>query len=357
MSTTFAGSGGMVSAWPFLGPWMGWVRWIRWISVPFGAWSRRRRWSVAAVIAMLVFAVGARGWIAADLSGVEVRRAALAASAQRLVEARRASAELPGLRREVQALGRGMSGVTGGMAAMAAAGAVDVTGATGAAEVASAAGSKKAETATGLAPAVSSWSSADDVRVVSELAARNEVTLLTLDPGVASGVGPDSVRPLQLTARTDFVHLMAFLRGLSDLPVLIVPVEMTIKREAAALSMNATLHVFSALRPVPLDSSANVLADDASLDVDDDEDVVFFDPFSPPQMFAAGGLADFTQLRLAGLLHDRTHGLALLDTPDGAATIVAGQQIGGERVMRLDALGVTLARGESTRTLTMTETS
>ena len=37
-----------------------------------------------------------------------------------------------------------------------------------------------------------------------------------------------------------------------------------------------------------------------SLDSDDDEDVVFFDPFSPPQMQAAGDLPDGTHFVLSG---------------------------------------------------------
>jgi hypothetical protein len=217
---------------------------------------------------------------------------------------------------------------------------------------------RRAAAATPVAPVVPStapWSSADDVRIVSELAAQSGVALLAVEPGVGKGEGVESMRPLQFTAQTDFVHLMAFLHGLSDLPVLIVPVDVTVKQDAA-LSVSATLRVFSALRPVSANDAARVL-DDASLDSDDDEEVVFFDPFLQPQMRAAGELPDVSQLRLVGVLSDRTHGLALLDTPDGVATVEKGQQLGAERVTKLDTLGITLAKNGTTRTLALAEAS
>ena len=66
---------------------------------------------------------------------------------------------------------------------------------------------------------------------------------------------------------------------------------------------------------------------------------------------------DASQLRLVGLLHDRMRGLALLDTPDGATTVVSGQRLGAERVTRLDALSITLVNGGGTRTLALSEAS
>jgi Tfp pilus assembly protein PilO len=285
---------------------------IRHARVPLDAWSVRRRWAVALLITVAVFALGAYGWIVADLGGVEASRTALQASVMRLANAKRALGQLPALRAQ-------------------------------------------AATTPAARPSAS-WSSADDVRVVSELAMQNGVTLLALEPGATIGEGAQSARPLRLTARTDFVHLMALLRGLSDLPVLIVPVDVTVKREGDSLSVSATLRVFSALRPVASSSPADAFVDE-SLDTDDEEDVVFFDPFSLPSLFAAGELPDASQLRLIGLLHDRTHGLALLDTPDGMTTVASGQQIGAERVTRFDTLGITLAKGDATRTLALTEAS
>jgi hypothetical protein len=98
--------------------------------------------------------------------------------------------------------------------------------------------------------------------------------------------------------------------------------------------------------------------DDPSLELDDDEDVVFFDPFAQPQLHAAGEPPDVSPLRLAGLLRDRTRALALLEMPEGSATVEKGQQFGAERVAKLDALGVTLVdNGGVTRTLALTEAS
>ncbi|MFL9965114.1 hypothetical protein PQR02_29485 [Paraburkholderia sediminicola] len=309
MSTIFFESGGTARPQLFLSQWLTRLR------VPLDAWSRRRRWAVALLIFALVFGLGAHGWIVADLGGVGTSRAALAVSVQRLADARRALAQLPLLRR--------------------AAAATPVAP---------------------VVPATSPWSSADDVRIVSELAAQNGVALLAVEPGAAKGEGVERMRPLQLTARTDFVHLMAFLHGLADLPVLIVPADLTVKQDAAALSVSATLRVFSALRPVSANDAAHVL-DDASLDSDDDEEVVFFDPFLQPQMRAAGEPPDVSPLRLVGVLCDRTRGVALLDTPDGATTIRTGQQLGGERVTKLDTLGITLVKDGTTRTLALAEAS
>jgi hypothetical protein len=307
MSTTFFEAGGATPLPAALS------QWIKHARLPLDAWSRRRRRLVAALIGALVFGVGAYGWIAADLCGREASHAALTASAQRLDETRRTLAQLPSLR-----------------------------------QIAAAAPAARSTAA--------SWSSADDVRSVSELAAQNGVVLLAVEPGPTSGDGIERMRSLQLTAHTDFVHLMAFFHGLSQLPVLMVPVDVTVKQEGTALSMGATLRVFDALRPAPAAEAAHAY-DDASLDEEDDEEIVFFDPFSQPRLSASSELADVAQWRLVGLLRDRTRGLALLDTPDGATTVAAGAQLGAERITQLDELGITLANGGATRTLTLSEAS
>jgi len=316
MSTTFVDFGSAASARPMLSHWLKRAR------APLEAWSGRRRRAVALLIAALVFGLGAQGWIVADLGGVEASRTALEAATRHLADAKRSLAQLPALRRE-------------------------------AAASATASASTPAMTSSTGSPAPSS---VDDVRIVSELAAQNGVTLIALEPGAASGTGAESMRPLQLAARTDFVHLMAFLRGLLDLPVLIVPVDVTVKRDGAALSVSATLRVFNALRPVPLTASAAAFAEEDA-DSADADNIVFFDPFSRPQMRAAGDLPDASQLRLVGVLHDGQRGLALLDTPEGATTVASGQQIGAERVTRFDALGITLVNGGTTRTLALEEAS
>ncbi|WP_341314113.1 hypothetical protein WN982_01790 [Paraburkholderia sp. IMGN_8] len=306
MSTTFVDMDGAAGARLSLSQWMKRVR------LPLDAWSRRRRWVVALLIAALVVGLGAHGWVMADLSGLGASQTAFDAATRHLADARRALTQLPALRRE-------------------------------------AASAHAAHLPT-------PWTSADDVRLVSELAAQNSVALLAVEPGAASGSGAEHMRPIRLAAQTDFVHLMSFLRGLSDLPVLIVPEDVTVKRNGALLAVSATLRVFSALRPAVSSVSAGAFADD-SLDTDADEDLVFYDPFSLPQMLAGGDLPDASQLRLAGLLHDRTRGLALLETPDGAATVAPGQQFGAERVTRVDALSITLANGGVARTLALADAS
>ncbi|CAH2904210.1 MAG: Type IV pilus biogenesis protein PilP [uncultured Paraburkholderia sp.] len=314
MSTTFAGFSGVPR------PRVSLSHALKRLRAPLHTWSPRRRWAIAVLIALAVFSLGAHGWIVADLGRLAASRAALLASAEHLADARRALAQLPSLRREAAA-----------------------SDATPAAIVTASRASKQ-------------WTSADDVRVVSELAAQNGVALLAVEPGAASGTGAQSERPLQLAARTDFIHLMSFMRGLVELPVLMVPVDVVIKRDGSALSVSAALRVYSGLRPAPASLTTQELAD-ASLDSDDEEDVVFFDPFSPAQMQATVDLPGQPQLRLVGLLHDRARGLALFDTPDGATTVASGQQIGDERVTRFDTFGITLAKGAATRTLDLVEAS
>jgi Tfp pilus assembly protein PilO len=308
MSTTFIDMGGAAGARLSLS------RWMKHVRLPVGAWSGRRRRVIALLIAALVFGLGAHGWVVADLSGLGASRTAFDAATRHLADARRALTQLPALRREAAS--------------------------------------------TPAAHLPLPWTSADDVRVVSELAAQNDVTLLSVEPGAASGSGAENMRPVRVTAQTDFVHLMSFLRELSDLPVLIVPEDVTVKRHGVLLAVSATLRVFSALRPAASSVAADAFADDSlDSDADADEDIVFYDPFSLPQMLAGADLPDASQLRLAGLLHDRTHALALLETPDGAATVASGQQFGTERVTRVDALGITLANGGATRTLALAEAS
>lgn len=282
--------------------------WMSQLRLPLEAWSTRRRHVAALLIAVAVFVAGANAWTSVDLTGVQASRAALAEAQRRVIQAKRTLDHLPEQRRNA------------------------------------------AVSSLGKSPEPST--PADDVRVISLLAARCGVTLLTLAPAAGNGASPDAVRPLQLTAQTDFLHLMMFLRGLSDLPVLVVPEDLTVKRSAGTLFISATLHVFNALSPAP--AKPQILADD---DIEaDDEEVVFYDPFSHPSQ-ADGDVTQAGLLRLAGLLRDRTRGLALLETSDGATTVEQGQLVGGDRVTGMDALSITLTNRIGTRTLALTEAS
>jgi hypothetical protein len=145
---------------------------------------------------------------------------------------------------------------------------------------------------------------------------------------------------------------MVFLRGLSDMPVLVVPEDVTVKRSAGSLLISANLHVFADLSPA---AATPELFDDEDMDADD-EDVVFYDPFSREAQ-SDGDVTDVGLLRLAGVLRDRTRGLALLETADGAATVEQGQRVGNDRVTAMDALSITLTNPVGTRTLALTEAS
>jgi hypothetical protein len=156
------------------------LHWLSRMRSPLEAWSGRSRLLVGLLIGAVVFAVGANGWISADLAGVQASRVALSDAEHRVAQAQQALAQLPALRRQAAATA----------------------------------------TANGQAPAT--WTPADDMRLMSLLALRSGVTLLTLAPGVGRNAGSDTVRSLHLTVQADFLHLMIFLRGLSDMPVLVV---------------------------------------------------------------------------------------------------------------------------------------
>ncbi|CAB3763304.1 hypothetical protein [Paraburkholderia solisilvae] len=287
------------------------------LRVPSHAWRVRRRLLVASLIALVTFALGANAWVAADLAGARTAHALFDDTQRRFERAQRALSELPALR--------------------------------------AAAGSAHS---TSPERSSDSGASTDDVRIVSQLAARGGMTLLTLEPGAVTGAGSDAARPLRMTALADFSQLLAFVQALPSLPVLIVPGELLVKRTndgpaGGLLSVSATLNVFDALRP--LDDFATGFPDDITMN--DDDDIVFYDPFSwPLRPEARVAEPDAAGFRLVGLLYDLARGLGLVETPDGEATLEAGQRVGGENVARVDRLGVTLAaRDGSEHRLTFEE--
>lgn len=275
----------------------GWV----WLSVPLEAWSAQRRFVVALVVAFVAFVLGVQGLRSADLDGFDASRAALAEAQHRLADARHAMTQLPTLRDQAR------------------------------------------ERAQRARPAV--WTSADDVRALSALADDSGLTLVSLEPGAESGAATDTMRPVQLIARGDFAEMLQFIDGLTTLPVLVVPFDVEIKRDGNVLSVNATLQVFSRLSPV-----ANALA---HADADDEPEIVFYDPFSR----RATGVDASTDasLRLVGLLRDRVHALALVETDDGPIAAEPGQQVGDARVTHIDADGLTLTTSLGAKQLTFAE--
>ncbi|SEB22218.1 hypothetical protein [Paraburkholderia sartisoli] len=269
--------------------------------LPPEAWSGRRRSAFAFLVALAVFLAGTHAWQRADLGGAQLSRSLLDQARQNLGEARLATTRLPALR-------------------LAAANAPALRDAT-------------------------NWTSADDLHAVSQLAGKHGVELLTLEPQSLAGTGITATRPLRLTARADFAEWLGFLRGLPDLPTLVVPGDVTIKRQGDMLTVNATLDTFPALRPVLARHAGESTADA-------DDDFLFFDPFSPVNRPV---MAEDASLRLVGLLRNSLRGLALVETSGGIATVTVGDHLGVEHVTRIDAPGVGLAGNGRTRTLTFAE--
>ena len=301
MNTTIAGRIGMPTTRERFGHTL-----VERLRVPLEAWSVRRRWAVALCIAVAAFVLGANAWLATDMSGVQASREMLSAAQGKLGEAEAVVTQLPALRRDAS-----------------------------------------------VAPMPSNWTSADDIRVISQLAARNEVTLLAIEPGVVTGSGLDAMRPLHVTAQADFDHVVDFLEGLAGLPVLVVPEDVTLKRQGEVLSINATLHSFSAVHPVR-DVTRRTVRDDPDA-FDPDEEIVFYDPFQPAA-FASAQESALSSMRLVGLLADRLRGLALIEAGDNAETLEPGQRWGDERVAHVDARALTLAKRDgSVYSLTLAE--
>lgn len=264
--------------------------------MPLYAWSRRRRIAVAGVIAAVVCALATLTSVTTDFAGPVAAQAALAAERRELADARHAQRALPALKEEAAA------------------------------------------SVTRHGPQ-RRHHSADDARHVSELAAAAGVSLVSLEPGAPGGQGAEAFRALKLSAQGDSAKLRAFLHGLAHAPVLIVPSEVAIKRNGQQLSLAATLSVFDALPSLPAGAeTANAVAPP--------------DPFAPNR---ADGAQAIDGLRLAGLMLDRTHAVALIETSRGTDAVVRGSRIDGERVVRIAMPEVTLATGDTTRVLKWTE--
>jgi len=260
---------------------------------PLHAWSRRRRAAVAAAIAAATCALATLAGMTTDFAGSTAAGAALAAARRDLADARRAQQALPALRR-----------------------------------AAAASDSRR-----------KAGHSADDARNVSELAATTGISLVSLEPGAPGGHGDESFRVLKLAAQGEFPQLRAFLRALAHSPMLIAPTEVAIRHSGSRLSLAAALSVFDAL-PSPPDA------------LSDDEAPIPPDPFAATRIGGAGAVDD---LRLVGLLRDRTHAMALIETPRGTDAVERGGRIDGERVMQIATEQVTLAAGGTTRVLGWTE--
>lgn len=260
--------------------------------LPVYRWSVRQRAIVAVIVAVTTCTLAGGLCVATDVAGAVSAKAALSDARHRLADARRALTQLPALRR-TSAPPTERYGMRG---------------------------------------------SADDTRDVSRLAAATGVTLVSLEPGATGGQAEDSFRTLKLVAHGDFAQIRRFLRGLTKAPVLIAPAEVTLKRNGSGLSIAATLSFFDALRAPPAAGT--------------DEAAPQPDPFAL-RFGSPGSGVEF--LRLAGMIQDATHTVALIETPEGTAAVEAGQQIAGERVAHIAPPQVTLVAGGVTRTLKWAE--
>lgn len=258
---------------------------------PLYRWRRRRRLIVAGLVAVVACALASLIWRMADTRGAQAAQA-LADATQRLARARQQLATLPALRRAAQ----------------------------GAAAAAQDAPANRA-------------SPADDSRFLSQLATETGLTLLSLTPGAENRKEPLAGRFLKLTAQADFVPLNRFFRQLHTLPLLVVPEEVTIRREGDGLLISAVFQLFDELRaPAPVSEPAQA----------------WLDPFTPPAADAPGSRA----LRLVGVIEDGTHAIALMETPDGMQTVRRGDALGGERVANIGMPEIVLSHGASLRALT-----
>ncbi|WP_158244214.1 hypothetical protein [Trinickia dabaoshanensis] len=190
---------------------------------------------------------------------------------------------------------------------------------------------------------------------VAELASRSGVQLRTLSPGAAAK-GPRAAKAdgaahlLRVEGRADFSEVHAFLMGLSSLPILVVPEAVDIKHDKGALALGATLGIFE-MPPV-----RGELADETSAPGPHAASAQSSRPARDP--FAGGETALGTtgpSGRLVGIVRDARRALALFEAASGAGVVTAtpGQAVGTDRLVAIDAAGVTLAGGGQTRRVPM----
>lgn len=211
---------------------------------------------------------------------------------------------------------------------------------------------------------VDNRSAGGDWHAVAKLASRAGVTLRALTPVSSSSAaatrtrsGNAAGRALRIDGRSDFSGLYAFLSGLSTLPMLVVPETIDIKPDKDELAFDATLGLFD-MPPVVVESAHEALAASPA-------------PASPapappraarsiPDPFRDGGTGAHGNAsvgRLIGILHDGRRALALFEAASAvqAVTAVPGQMLGPDRLIAIDAAGVTLANREGTRRVLLSE--
>lgn len=258
------------------------------------AWSVRRRRAVAAAIAAISALSAGAVCVEADMAGVRAARTQLDDAGRRLAAAQRAVDRLPSLRRA----------------------------------------------ASGVSQGVRESTAADDVRRMSELTSTSGLALVTLEPSAQGGAGAETFRPMKFVAQGGFAQLRTFLGGLATQPGLVVPADLSIRRNGDGLSIAATLQVFDGLPPIQPDAPDSA-RDGAASDP-------AFDPASDPFASSAADGA----LRLVGVLHGGAGIVALVESASGTEAVRAGQMVAGARVERVLPSRVVLASGGKSRILT-----
>ena len=173
-------------------------------------------------------------------------------------------------------------------------------------------------------------------QTIATLATGSGMTLQSIEPDERTAASRDAVHVVRIEARSSFASFLAFLSALSSLPVLTVPAELKLQREAQGLLLQAVLEVHDTLPGVPISAVAGPHA--------------FVDPFAAP----SPAMSDpASELRLAGLMTGGARSLALIEADGQSSIYLPGQMLGRERVMRIGAASVTLADDTGTRVLTI----
>ncbi|SAL42225.1 hypothetical protein AWB68_01906 [Caballeronia choica] len=273
---------------------------------PIDTWSRRRTVLAGVVFGVLVGVLGAQMWRASGLNGLDAGRSALEEAQKRIEKAKRMRDALPALR-------------------------------------------ARAVAAEKQAP--QRWTSADALHAIPALATQNGLRVAAIEPAAvkgaviepaaAAGTTPAGERVLKLRADGTFGEVRRFLDALGGLPRLVVADAVQLKRGPNDVAFEATLHVFETLPAVARPADV------------DRRDVSVIDPFGKKGAAAFGPAAD---MLLVGTLVGRQRAMALVETTAGVDGFAPGQMIGDERLGRVQARSIDLARGDGqSRTVAFAE--
>ncbi len=263
------------------------------VSVP-ERWGGAHRLLVAVAVATAAFALGVQGSRALGLDRNDsTDSAALTELARRVDDARTKASELPALRQAIAAL--------------------------------------PAPAARSNATWPAAWQS------IATLATKSGMTLQSVEPREGVAGGPEAGHVVALEAQSDFASFAAFLSALSMLPMLVVPAELALEREAHGLRLRAALEIHDSLPGVPALRTG-------------DAPSRFGDPFGGPPALAPGPASD---LRLTGLMIEGARSLAVIEAGGEGAVYLPGQMLGNECLVRVGPASVTLAHETGTRVVTI----